>query len=169
MIKAARDELRKGADHIKIMVSGGVASPPIRWKACNSASTRSRPRSRRRRAGAPTSAPTPTAPKAIARAVRAGVRTIEHGNLIDAPTAQLMAERGAFMVPTLVDLRCAEAARRGLRPVAVQPGEERAGAGGRPALAGDLPRGRREDRLWQRPAGPVAERPLQRVHDPRAR
>jgi imidazolonepropionase-like amidohydrolase len=34
--------------------------------------------------------------------VRAGVRTIEHGNLIDAPTAQLMAERGAFVVPTLV-------------------------------------------------------------------
>ena len=27
VIKAARDELRKGADHIKIMVSGGVASP----------------------------------------------------------------------------------------------------------------------------------------------
>ena len=26
MIKAVRDELRKGADHIKIMVSGGVAS-----------------------------------------------------------------------------------------------------------------------------------------------
>ena len=32
----------------------------------------------------------------------AGVRTIEHGNLIDAPTAQLMAERGAYLVPTLV-------------------------------------------------------------------
>jgi imidazolonepropionase-like amidohydrolase len=34
--------------------------------------------------------------------VRGGVRTIEHGNLIDAPTAKLMAERGAYMVPTLV-------------------------------------------------------------------
>jgi imidazolonepropionase-like amidohydrolase len=40
--------------------------------------------------------------KAIERAVKAGVRTIEHGNLIDAPTAQLMAERGAYLVPTLV-------------------------------------------------------------------
>ena len=40
--------------------------------------------------------------KAIERAVTAGVRTIEHGNLIDAPTAQLMAERGAYLVPTLV-------------------------------------------------------------------
>ena len=26
VVKAVRDELRKGADHIKIMVSGGVAS-----------------------------------------------------------------------------------------------------------------------------------------------
>ncbi len=39
---------------------------------------------------------------AIARAVECGVRSIEHGNLIDAPTAKLMHERGAFIVPTLV-------------------------------------------------------------------
>jgi imidazolonepropionase-like amidohydrolase len=30
------------------------------------------------------------------------VRTIEHGNLLDRETAQLMVERGAFLVPTLV-------------------------------------------------------------------
>jgi imidazolonepropionase-like amidohydrolase len=41
-------------------------------------------------------------PEAIRRAVEAGVRTIEHGNLIDAETAALMVERGAFLVPTLV-------------------------------------------------------------------
>jgi imidazolonepropionase-like amidohydrolase len=40
--------------------------------------------------------------QAIERAVNAGVRTIEHGNLIDVPTAQLMASRGAYLVPTLV-------------------------------------------------------------------
>jgi imidazolonepropionase-like amidohydrolase len=42
------------------------------------------------------------AAEAIRRAVAAGVRTIEHGNLIDEPTARLMAERKAFLVPTLV-------------------------------------------------------------------
>jgi len=41
-------------------------------------------------------------PEAIARAVRLGVRTIEHGNLIDVPTAQLMHEKNAYVVPTLV-------------------------------------------------------------------
>ena len=34
--------------------------------------------------------------------MKAGVRTIEHGNLIDSPTAALMAERDAYLVPTLV-------------------------------------------------------------------
>jgi imidazolonepropionase-like amidohydrolase len=39
---------------------------------------------------------------AIERCVLAGIRTIEHGNLIDQRTAALMAERGAYLVPTLV-------------------------------------------------------------------
>src|SRR5207245_1606538 len=42
------------------------------------------------------------AAEAVARAVENGVRVIEHGNLIDASTAKLMAARGAFLVPTLV-------------------------------------------------------------------
>jgi imidazolonepropionase-like amidohydrolase len=102
MIKAVRDELRKGADHIKIMVSGGVASQsdPLEsiqfrldeievaveeathWRSYVLAHAYSA--------------------EAIKRAVSSGVRTIEHGNLIDAAGAKLMAERGAYMVPTLV-------------------------------------------------------------------
>jgi imidazolonepropionase-like amidohydrolase len=41
-------------------------------------------------------------PDAITRCVRNGVRSIEHGNLIDQDTATLMAQAGAFLVPTLV-------------------------------------------------------------------
>ena len=102
VIKATRDELRKGADHIKLMVSGGVASQldPLESlqyrvdeiEAAVEEATRW---------GAYVCAHAYSA-EAIARAVRAGVRTIEHGNLIDAPTAALMAEREAFLVPTLV-------------------------------------------------------------------
>jgi imidazolonepropionase-like amidohydrolase len=102
VIKATRDELRKGADHIKIMVSGGVASQadPLESlqyrideiEAAVDEATRW---------GTYVCAHAYSA-KAIERAVAAGVRTIEHGNLIDAPTAQLMAERGAYLVPTLV-------------------------------------------------------------------
>jgi imidazolonepropionase-like amidohydrolase len=102
VIKAARDELRKGADHIKIMVSGGVASQldPLESlqyrvdeiEAAVDEATRW---------GTYVCAHAYSA-KAVTRAVQAGVRTIEHGNLIDAPTAALMAEHNAFLVPTLV-------------------------------------------------------------------
>lgn len=102
VIRAARDELRKGADLLKIMVSGGVASQSdplesVQYRkdeieaVCEEA----------KRWGTYVAAHTYTA-AAIRHAVEAGVRTIEHGNLIDAEAAALMAERGAFLVPTLV-------------------------------------------------------------------
>ncbi len=101
MVKAVRDELRQGADHIKLMVSGGVLSrvgslhhPQFSTAeieaACREAT----------RAGAYVCAHAYTG-EAIARAVSAGVRTIEHGNLIDAPAADIVAQKGAFLVPTL--------------------------------------------------------------------
>ena len=40
--------------------------------------------------------------EAISRAVKAGIRTIEHGNFIDEETANLMVEKNAYLVPTLV-------------------------------------------------------------------
>lgn len=40
--------------------------------------------------------------QAIARAVQCGVRSVEHANLIEAPTAKLMREKGAIACPTLV-------------------------------------------------------------------
>lgn len=111
VLKAARDELRKGADQIKLMVSGGVASPhdPLEslqfrtdeiQAACEEAANW----------GRYVCAHAYTAP-AIRRAVLAGVRTIEHGNLIDDAAAAVMHERGAYLVPTLVTYDAME--RRG--------------------------------------------------------
>jgi imidazolonepropionase-like amidohydrolase len=37
----------------------------------------------------------------VTRAVQAGVRSIEHGNLIDEATARVMKTHGAYLVPTL--------------------------------------------------------------------
>src|SRR5690606_2171170 len=39
--------------------------------------------------------------RSIERCVRNGVRSIEHGNLLDDPRIALMKEKGAFLVPTL--------------------------------------------------------------------
>jgi imidazolonepropionase-like amidohydrolase len=40
-------------------------------------------------------------PEAIQNCLQAGVRSIEHGNLMDAETAQMIVEKNAFYVPTL--------------------------------------------------------------------
>ncbi len=100
--KAAREELRRGATQLKLMASGGVASPsdPI-WNLQYSEEEQRAivEEAQSWRTYAMAHAYTP---EAIARAVRAGVRTIEHGNLIDAATAAVMSRAGAFLVPTLV-------------------------------------------------------------------
>jgi imidazolonepropionase-like amidohydrolase len=100
--KAAREELRRGATQVKIMASGGVASPsdPI-WNLQYSAEEMRAivEEAEGWRTYAMAHAYTP---EAIRRALDAGVRTIEHGNLIDRATADQLRARGAYLVPTLV-------------------------------------------------------------------
>ena len=100
--RAAREELRRGATQVKVMASGGVASPSdpiwvVQYTPEEIAAAVEEARSWRTYVMAHA-----YTPAAIERAVRAGVRSIEHGNLLDEPTARLMAERGTFLVPTLV-------------------------------------------------------------------
>jgi imidazolonepropionase-like amidohydrolase len=100
--KAVRQELQMGADQIKIMASGGVASPTDPIAAFGYAEDEIRAIVAEA-AGRQTyvMAHAYTA-QAISRAVANGVRTIEHGNLVDEAAAALMAERGAYVVPTLI-------------------------------------------------------------------
>lgn len=99
---AVREETLKGATQIKVMASGGVASPndPIQNLGFSEAELRAIVEEARN-ANTYVMAHAYT-PRAIARAVRCGVRTIEHGNLVDQETAQLMKDQGAYMVPTLI-------------------------------------------------------------------
>lgn len=101
MRKAVRDQLRQGATHIKLFVSGGVLSPtdPL-WMnqfadeeiraAVEEAATR--------RTYVMAHAHTA---EAVRRCVRNGVRSIEHGTLMDRESADIVAAAGAFVVPTL--------------------------------------------------------------------
>jgi len=100
--RAARDELRKGATQIKIMASGGVASPydPI-WNLQYS-NEEMRAIVEEARAWHTYVLAHAYTPEAIRRSVANGVRSIEHANLIDAPTAEFVAAAGGFVVPTLV-------------------------------------------------------------------
>jgi imidazolonepropionase-like amidohydrolase len=100
--RAAREELKAGAQQIKVMAGGGVATPydPVDMVQYTEEEIRAAvEEAKARRTYVLAHA---YIPEAIQRAVRAGVRSIEHGNLIDDASARLMAEHGCFLVPTLV-------------------------------------------------------------------
>lgn len=128
---AVREELLRGATQIKIMASGGVASPsdPIHYLGYSADEIRAAVEEATN-AGTYVLAHAYTA-RAIRRAVELGVRTIEHGNLVDADAAQVMAERGAFMVPTLITYEALanEGAKYGLPQASVDKIEAVRGAG----------------------------------------
>ena len=100
--RAARDELRKGATQIKIMSSGGVASPydPI-WNLQYS-EEEVRAIVEEAQAWRTYVMAHAYTPEAIRRSIDFGVRSIEHANLIDRTTAEHVAGADAFVVPTLV-------------------------------------------------------------------
>ncbi|RZU11419.1 imidazolonepropionase-like amidohydrolase [Kribbella rubisoli] len=102
VLRAARNELRRGAQHIKIMLGGGVASPtdqisdlqysPEEIRAAVLAATN---------AGKYVAGHAYTT-AAVRQGLENGVRSIEHGNLMDESVFGLFAERDAYYVPTLV-------------------------------------------------------------------
>jgi imidazolonepropionase-like amidohydrolase len=99
--QAARDELRLGAAQIKIMASGGVASPAdpvwmLQYADDEIAAIVAEARAWRTYVMAHA-----FTPEAISRAVGLGVRSIEHGNLLNPASAGDMARANAFLVPTL--------------------------------------------------------------------
>lgn len=100
--RAVREELRKGADQIKIMVSGGASSPhdPLERNQYSPSEIAVIVEEAERR-GTYVMAHAYGA-DAIRVALECGVRTIEHGNMIDEATAALAAEKDAYLVPTLV-------------------------------------------------------------------
>ncbi|HUX67728.1 MAG TPA: amidohydrolase family protein [Terriglobales bacterium] len=102
--RAVREELRRGAHHIKIMGSGGVASPTDPLERCQYSDEEIRAAvDEAERRGAYVAAHCHP-PEAVRRSVALGVRSIEHATLIDRPTADFVAERGAFVVPTMATL-----------------------------------------------------------------
>lgn len=103
-IKAAREELRRGAHCIKIVASGGVMSPsdPIWMNQFREDEIRAIVQEcveRRTYVAAHC-----LTSESVRRSVDFGVRCIEHAALIDAETAAFVAERGAYVVPTMVCL-----------------------------------------------------------------
>ena len=100
--RAARDEFRKGAAHLKMLLSGGVASPldevsEVQYSDEEMCAAVQEADNHNRYVTVHA-----YHPRAVNRALRAGVRCVEHGNLLDDETISLLLERDAYLVPTLV-------------------------------------------------------------------
>jgi imidazolonepropionase-like amidohydrolase len=104
--KAAREQLKEGADLLKVMATGAIMNPggvpgapqldvdEIKAVVDEGA-----------KLGKHTAAHAHGA-QGIINAVLAGVRTIEHGTMADDTAIGMMAEKGVFLVPTLVVHEC---------------------------------------------------------------
>ncbi|WP_428669208.1 amidohydrolase family protein [Reyranella sp.] len=100
--KCVREQMRQGADQVKIMCSGGVASPydpldSLQFSEAEIAAATDEARNFGRYVLAHA-----YTPEAITRAMNNGVRTIEHGNLIDDTSAALIRSKGGYMIANLV-------------------------------------------------------------------
>ena len=100
--QAARDEFRKGAAHLKMLLSGGVASPLDEVSAVQYSDEEMRAAVQEADNHNRYLTVHAYHARAVNRALRAGARCIEHGNLIDDETIALLLERDAYLVPTLV-------------------------------------------------------------------
>ena len=119
--RAARQELRQGAQFIKIMANGGVGSPtdPVAWigyseDEINAAVQEATDAQTYVSAHLYTAA-------AIKRALKCGVHSLEHCNIIDVEAAHMAAAAGAVAVPTLVifEALAQDGKRFGLSPESV--------------------------------------------------
>jgi imidazolonepropionase-like amidohydrolase len=100
--KAAREQMRQGADHVKIMMSGGVASPYDPLDSLQFSDGEVSAAVEEAHAFGRYVCAHAYSAASISRAARLGVRTIEHGNLIDDIAAQDMAAKGMVLVANLV-------------------------------------------------------------------
>lgn len=99
--RAVREQVRQGANQIKIMAGGGVSSPTDPIDGTQFSVEELRAAVEEAEAANLYALAHAYSPRAVTRAVQAGVRSIEHGNLIDEATAREMKRHGAYLVPTL--------------------------------------------------------------------
>lgn len=100
--RAAREQLRLGADQIKVMASGGAMSPADELAATQYTLDELRAAVEEAEAAGTYVMAHAYNDRSVRNCLESGVRSIEHGNLIDEETARLLARSGAYLVPTLV-------------------------------------------------------------------
>jgi imidazolonepropionase-like amidohydrolase len=99
--KGARENLKKGADCIKIMATGGVLTPGVEPGAQQLGEEEIRAGVEEAHKVGKLAATHAQGTEGIKAALRAGIDTVEHGIFLDEEAIQMMVERGVVFVPTL--------------------------------------------------------------------
>lgn len=101
--RATREALRRGADQIKVMASGGAASPTDELDHVQFSVEELAAAVEVARAVSTYVLAHAYGPRAIQNCIKAGVRSIEHGNFLDEQTADAMlASEDMYLVPTII-------------------------------------------------------------------
>ena len=102
--KGAREQLKAGADVIKVMATGGVMTPGVEPGSPQLTFEELRAAIEEAEKAGKLTATHAQGTTGIKNAVRAGIDSIEHGFFLDAEAIDMMLERGTFFVPTLAAL-----------------------------------------------------------------
>jgi imidazolonepropionase-like amidohydrolase len=100
--KAARSQLKAGADLLKVMATGGVLTKGNEPGATQFSEEELRCICQEAEKVSKTTAAHTIGTEGIKNAIRAGVTTIEHAYLLDEEAVELMLKKGTYLVPTLL-------------------------------------------------------------------
>jgi len=100
--RAAREQLRSGVDHLKVMAGGGAMSPSDEIDTSQYSIEELKAAVYEAQAVGTYVMAHVYSSRSILNCTAAGVRTLEHGNLLDEEAARAIKDAGAFLVPTLV-------------------------------------------------------------------
>lgn len=103
--RVARQFLKEGADHIKLVASGGILSPGTEIGAAQLTVEEMKAAVDVAHAAGKTACAHAHGTTAIKNAILAGVDSVEHGYLIDDEGIQMMVERGTYLVATSTAVR----------------------------------------------------------------
>lgn len=100
--RGVREQLRQGVDHIKVMAGGGAMSPSDEIDTSQYSLDELRTAVFEAESAGKYVSAHCYSDRSILNSIAAGIRTIEHGNLLSEPAAQSIKNAGAFLVPTIV-------------------------------------------------------------------
>ena len=100
--RMAREQLRQGVDHLKVMAGGGAMSPSDEIDTSQYSIEELKAVVFEAQAAGTYVMAHVYSSRSIRNSLAAGVRSLEHGNLLDEESAQAIKDAGAFLVPTLV-------------------------------------------------------------------